>query len=944
MAEANEIINKQIIKVEVQGEETVRQLKENVEALKKELEGMDKNADNYKNKLSELVEVEIKLQDVLSKHIELSADVKSSYNDITTEIEKLKSAINGLSNNEGGGLQQVKTQVVEIKTAVEEVNEKPINIKPKKDNTLKDLKDEVTTIKLELRDLTVGSSEYNAKLKELVDAESQVTDAMRIRRDGVKSLEGSYNELSDRMSTLKRIYKEINDEAARNEIGKQILELNNELKGLDANVGNFQRNVGNYQGAFEEASKTILKNLGTINPELSTMGRTIMGLIPMIKKTTKVATEGLAGIKKALASTGIGLLVVAFGLLVANIDKVAAAVKRLFPQFRQATEDTNKLTKANNEYIESIKETNDRIQFELDLMAAQGATEQELYEAKIQKIKAERQETEAQIANTKALIANLTARKSIFNQYKKEINELNESLVKLEEELAKHDSEILKTERKHIVDVAAAERKAREDAKKQAEQRAKDLLKENEQAAKERLKQVNDAAKDAKKAAELIIDIPRNPYERLEAEFKKNIDNVRAGADLWKQTITDIENEIASLEEQKSKTKDSAKIAEIEENIKNLKKSLSDIKEDTGNIDTLKKKAEDALEAGYEYERAMLKQEEWLDKTSKKIDEKAQILIATIPEYTEEWYQANADLYTEIYNSLFKLVGESDEMFKARLQEAKNNMDYAVQMASDEAKAFRKAILDDENLQIEAQIQPMIGDILSGNANWNLYMENLKKGVESAKNIFYTMYQEVGESDDDFHQRQLQALAEWNAREQELLNQKLSNFQNYSNSLSSILGSVADLWNTQLQAQVNSGQKSEQEAKKQFEKLKALQYAEATINTIAGAVQAFMANASILPLAVASAAAVTAAGAAQIAKIKATQFGSSSSLSTASSPSVQPVITEFIAQQTESRTGKSEITELANALSNKPMRAYVVESDISAAQSVARQRQEETTF
>jgi hypothetical protein len=53
---------------------------------------------------------------------------------------------------------------------------------------------------------------------------------------------------------------------------------------------------------------------------------------------------------------------------------------------------------------------------------------------------------------------------------------------------------------------------------------------------------------------------------------------------------------------------------------------------------------------------------------------------------------------------------------------------------------------------------------------------------------------------------------------------------------------------------------------------------------------------------------------------------------------------DFNPQLMQNATSSQETESLANALSSKPLKAYVVESDISAAQQTARQRNNESSF
>ena len=167
--------------------------------------------------------------------------------------------------------------------------------------------------------------------------------------------------------------------------------------------------------------------------------------------------------------------------------------------------------------------------------------------------------------------------------------------------------------------------------------------------------------------------------------------------------------------------------------------------------------------------------------------------------------------------------------------------------------------------------------------------------------------------------------------------------------IGSLIGSLADYYEADMEAKVKAGEMSEKEADSQFENIKGMRIAEATINTIAGAIGAFLQASATYPapygqiLGGITAAAVTAAGIAQIAKIKSTQRNGSSNVSNPSA-SVPMQDMDFAPQYVTNTTGQQDTENLRNALAEQPLRAYVVESDISDAQKLQNTRKNETSF
>lgn len=157
-----------------------------------------------------------------------------------------------------------------------------------------------------------------------------------------------------------------------------------------------------------------------------------------------------------------------------------------------------------------------------------------------------------------------------------------------------------------------------------------------------------------------------------------------------------------------------------------------------------------------------------------------------------------------------------------------------------------------------------------------------------------------------------------------------------ANSVSSILGSVADMYEA-----------DEENAEKNAKKIKALRIAEATINTISGAIGAFMMATATMPppfgaiVGAAQAAAITAAGVAQIAQMKKTNMSSSRG-SSAPNAVVSAPPTDTNIPTTRNVTSASEEDRLNRMASDQ--RVYIVSSDIEASLDGNKTRVEESSF
>ena len=134
--------------------------------------------------------------------------------------------------------------------------------------TVKDLKNEIKSLQDTILNLDKGTTEYNDAVARLQENQRALNEVMSLTRRDAVALEGSYDALTYRMAELKKEWKATNDEARRNELGKQIDEINNQLKELDASTGNYQRNVGNYSEAAENAFANLKQEIKEARNEL----------------------------------------------------------------------------------------------------------------------------------------------------------------------------------------------------------------------------------------------------------------------------------------------------------------------------------------------------------------------------------------------------------------------------------------------------------------------------------------------------------------------------------------------------------------------------------------------------------------------------------------------------------------------------------------------------
>lgn len=184
--------------------------------------------------------------------------------------------------------------------------------------SLRDYRKHIDDLKGALLQLDSTSEDYAKVVKEIQTEQNKLNEVMKVGKNTTDAAEGSYNQLTQTMAELKKQWRATADEAERAKLGEQILSINNQLKELDASTGNYQRNVGDYANAFETAFDKCLDSISSLDGPLGEIGGNVKNMIPIIKNINSTALQGLSGIKKGIASTGIGLLVIALGELIAH--------------------------------------------------------------------------------------------------------------------------------------------------------------------------------------------------------------------------------------------------------------------------------------------------------------------------------------------------------------------------------------------------------------------------------------------------------------------------------------------------------------------------------------------------------------------------------------------------------------------------------------------------
>lgn len=258
------------------------------------------------------------------------------------------------------------------------------------EKSVKSLKVEISDLRDALLNVDETSEEYKKGVELLQSDQRELNKVMALTKSNAEAVKGSYYDLNNQLVQAKKEWKNLTEEQriADKAMGEQglfrtINRLSDELKDLDASIGDHQRSVGDYtdsiKKAFEgaELSSSVLgksiKNLDASaklfskNPILSVL-TLLLPLITKIVGAVKENTTAMDALNKMMtsmqpimdmATAVINKLAQAFAWLA---EKITTIVNKLFKNkgdtlnaaVEENAEVTETATESNNNYAKSL--------------------------------------------------------------------------------------------------------------------------------------------------------------------------------------------------------------------------------------------------------------------------------------------------------------------------------------------------------------------------------------------------------------------------------------------------------------------------------------------------------------------------------------------------------------------------------------------------------------
>lgn len=716
------------------------------------------------------------------------------------------------------------------------------------EQSVKGLKQEINDLRDHILNLERGTQEYDDAVQQLQSDQRKLNEVMSLTKRDATALDGSYDALTYKMSQLKKEWKSTNDEARRNELGKQIGEINAELKEMDASIGNFQRNVGDYANQFGNAYQKLRQEIKQYQAEVLAAEEGTEEWTAAMQRLSDAQFQMRDMNEKSRYS------VADLGEQLSNISGIAAGVTAGF----SAVQAVMVLTGNESEDLQKVM-----VKLQAAMALVQGLQGLEGLIDRVNGLGTAIKAVTKTLGKTgwiaiiMAVVTAITIAIGAIKKKREEVDHLDRSLDKLSkknEDIIASDRERARQLEREIKLMQAQGATEEEVINKRIEYNdlyLKAAEKNYKEAQKQYLGLKNSLSMGIRGVTQEDVDKAKEVYDAANATFKEYTEKRK---DLLNDLViaqikakTDIEQEVQEVE-----------IEDIDLDIDTEIKGLEDKDgQAEQRANTLNSLYERQYQRRLEYNRMSLEDEETT---------------------AQREYEINLELQEKKLENLKRF---QDEAWKNN--DVNGALELAEQIKDQELEIERTKYEEKERLRRQDE-------------------ENERQHQENLKSLLYAGM----------------------------------------NATADILGSIADMYEA-------DGVQSEEEAKK----IKGLRIAEATINTISGAIGAFTSAAANIPapagiiVGAVQAAAVTAMGIANIAKIKNTDVslgsgGSSNSPSVggaSATPSMGAYTSELPATYTRQITGASEIDEL-----NKDQRVYILESDIQASNKRVQVRENESSF
>lgn len=387
---------------------SVNDLRQNIRELRKNLGDLEIGTEEYQQTLKELNTNQNALRGALSGTTASLDDLMNAangasetYNSLSNRMAAMRKELRNIDVSTQEGMQSYRDLAAEINKVndrLKELDAETGNYQRNVGNytsgqvevvdNFKKLRQEIKQYRSDLLGLEEGTEEYNLTMQKLADAQFKL-------RDANETAHWSANDLGEQLSTMNRV-----------------------TNGLVGGFTAAQSAMALLGGDTEKLEQAFYKVQAAMSVVQGLQG--LEGLtkdLPIMVRQFKAATSGLtaftaglSGLQKALLATGIGALVAALGLLIANWDKVVNLVNK-------NTDKTASYTAAVDDLFGSMDSLNKELDLNIQLMDAEGASQEEILNKR-------REATRQQLEEVQALKDSLSEKSKLNDGEREQLDRL----------------------------------------------------------------------------------------------------------------------------------------------------------------------------------------------------------------------------------------------------------------------------------------------------------------------------------------------------------------------------------------------------------------------------------------------------------------------------------------------------------------------------------------
>lgn len=848
------------------------------------------------------------------------------------------------------------------------------------ERSVKSLRKEISDYRDALLNVEKDSKDWEDITKKLVKAQEDLTSVTKVNKQTVDAAKDSIVGMEREYKALYDTYKLLSEEQRKTKFGKEMASqldaLSEKLNDTKKEVGNYKDNIGRYtQGVLDaftkmgDSAKALqnpmklasngLKTVGKSMTAIATnpVGAVLLALITIFKQVSSAIkgneeaqmklNEAMAAfepignlIKNIFNAIGEAVVWVAdkVGGLIALFSKSAAATREL-------AQATNKLTKTKREYdklnakdearIAQLREeanTTDDLNKKQKLL-----NDAKELQAKVNERNIEIATEENRILTEKSkLTANSTADNEALTQ--SEIN-LGKATADSAKKMKELDSELKSSKnntdkvKDAANDAAAKIKKMKDEVAAMSETIRKShlnetqKLQEEKQAWIEKYKAIGKATEEVEKYYDAQIEGVRKSQRKEEGKTYTDVLKAEgANSDMYKrlgisgtQSLDILNGYLEQLE--------TAATDNLKNNYQRIfQANLEGLFEEM--FENARNKVADDLRDNYSwtFEELVRLSKEDIEALEENVNNLVSALADRVVTMDGESVE---DAYIRVINekkaALTNLINETVPKGLPILEETQDKL----------------KSLESELELFVASYYDLIGLSETGGDFWTFLRESAEKGGHKGlANLVTNGLFGTGEGHQDIN-----GFAMFDKFDDGIkkLHKGLYNsskvWQDYGQAVTTILDAVAGKWQHNIEKQLESGEISEDEAKKQFKQMKAMQYALAGINMASGIVQAFADPSLVTWYAkAAAAAAVAATGVAQMITISQTEMGSGNGSTNSASVATTPALIDSTPYSYTRTLQTAEEEEMLN----QPQ--YVSVTDINSVQNKVNVREEQSSF